>query len=316
MLVSGRVHENYSSWIHSKKRTWCWDGHYIPLPWFLSHQLLSHTKNLPSISNTFVYASFRTYLEWFLFPQPPKWVPKNCAKTPPARTKSSATIQTNSLLDMGFQERWRKGSLILIHPVVTETTSESSGEDPTNWRNSTPLGGVKIHKLFFLELRYQFTSSQVTCHAFRFAESSGHSRKSPPPSMGSTSRHDGKIQPIMCTSPTIAYASANIFQKSGHFPISYKYRLSSTKKTPWCHNIFQWTCKWIRHREAAVCDKFLAPKIKICPCGFEGSLIFNKHPQIFGPIQRFQISNCHQTEPIIQLKRSPKSPGHLQRDPT
>lgn len=206
------------------------DGHYIPLPWFLSHQLLSHTKNLPSISNSFVYASFRTYVGMVFVPLNQKWVPKNRAEKPPARTKSSATIQTNSLLDMGISRKVKQRK-----PHLDSSSRNRNHKWIIWWRSNwpwlwkTPLGGVKIHKLFFLELRYQFTSSQVTCHAFRFAESSGHSRKSPPPSMGNTSRHAGKIQPVMCTSPTIAYASANIFQKSGHFPISYKYRLSSTK---------------------------------------------------------------------------------------
>ena len=171
------------------------------------------------------------YICWngFCSPQPKVGPKKSCWKNPQPEPSHRLPSKPTPSLTWGFQERWRKGSLTLIHPVVTETTSESSGEDPTGPGYSTPLGGVKIHKLFFLELRYQFTSSQVTCHAFRFAESSGHSRKSPPPSMGNTSRHAGKIQPVMCTSPTIAYASANIFQKSGHFPISYKYHLSSTK---------------------------------------------------------------------------------------
>ena len=172
------------------------------------------------------------YICWngFCSPQPKVGPKKSCWKTPSPNQVIGYHPNQLPSLTWGFSRKVKQRK-----PHLDSSSRNRNHKWIIWWRSNwpwlwkTPLGGVKIHKLFFLELRYQFTSSQVTCHAFRFAESSGHSRKSPPPSMGNTSRHAGKIQPVMCTSPTIAYASANIFQKSGHFPISYKYRLSSTK---------------------------------------------------------------------------------------
>ena len=170
-------------------------------------------------------------LEWFLFPQP-KVGPKNRAEKPPARTKSSATIQTNSLLDMGISRKVKERK-----PHLDSSSRNRNRKWIIWWRSNWPWLFYSIRwsqnsQPIFLGIKisvYKF-SGNVPCFSFRWKLRA--QPEIPPPSMGNTSRHAGKIQPVMCTSPTIAYASANIFQKSCHFPISYKYRLSMTKNFP------------------------------------------------------------------------------------
>ena len=146
------------------------DGHCIPLPWFLSHQLLSHTKNLPSISNSFVYASFRTYVGMVFVPLNQKWVPKNRAEKPPARTKSSATIQTNSLLDMGISRKVKERK-----PHLDSSSRNRNHKWIIRWRSNWPWLFYSIRwsqnsQAIFLGIKisvYKF-SGNVPCFSFRW----------------------------------------------------------------------------------------------------------------------------------------------------